>query len=222
MHRGVERSPLPCLWKQGWIYWWINSETDDSDPNLLTLWIHSNNIVILWILNSVSKEIWASILFSDSAHKIWIDLQDRFQQSNGPWIFQLRRELLNHAQNQQSVNVYFTKLKALWEEMSNFRPICSCGNCTCGGVKDLIAYFQTEYVMSFFMGLNNSFTQIRGQSLLLNPIPPINKVFSRLSRMRQRNISSQTCERGMDSLNSMAFTIKVKTSSRTKRFAITS
>ena len=69
--------------------------------------------MISWILNSVSKKISASVLFSEFASEIWYDLRDRFQQSNGPRVFQLRRELINHNENQSSVGVYFTKLKAL-------------------------------------------------------------------------------------------------------------
>ena len=73
-------------------------------------------MVISWILNSVSKEISASIIYAHSAREIWIDLRDRFQQSNGPRNFQLRRELMNLSQDQQSVSVYFTKLKTIWGE----------------------------------------------------------------------------------------------------------
>ena len=57
---------------------------DGIDLVLLNLWICKNNIVISWILNSMSKDISASILFSDSAFEIWIDHRDRFQKSNGP------------------------------------------------------------------------------------------------------------------------------------------
>ena len=45
--------------------------------DLLPAWIRNNNIVISWILNSVSKPISASILFSDSARTIWVDLKSR-------------------------------------------------------------------------------------------------------------------------------------------------
>ena len=151
---------------------------EGNDLNLLQSWTRNNNMVISWILNSVSKEISASVLFSEFASEIWNDLRDRFQQSNGPRVFQLRRELINHNQNQSSVGEYFMKLKALWEEMNVFHPACRCGMCTCGGVKALNDYFQMEYVMSFLMGLNESFSQVRGQLLLLDPLPPINKVYS--------------------------------------------
>ena len=124
----------------------------------------------------MSKEKSASVIFSAAA-EIWFDLKDRFQQSNGPRIFQLCKDLINLNQDQSSVSVYFTKLKALWEELSNYRPVCTCNKCTCGGVKSLNDYYQMEYIMSFLMGLNDSFSQVRGQLLLIDPLHAINKVF---------------------------------------------
>ena len=93
---------------------------DGSDPHLLNSWRRNNHIVISWLLNSVSKEISSSILFGESAAEIWNDLNERFQQSNGPRIFQLKRELTNLTQDQRSVGMYFTRLKAIWEELNNF------------------------------------------------------------------------------------------------------
>lgn len=46
------------------------------------------------------------------------------------------------------------------------------------------------YVMSFLMGLNNSYARVRGQLLLMDPIPPINKVFTLISQKEhQRTIN---------------------------------
>lgn len=60
---------------------------DDRDINILSAWTPYNNIVISWILDLLFKEIFVSILSSDSAFEIWIDLRDSFQQNNGPQIF---------------------------------------------------------------------------------------------------------------------------------------
>lgn len=68
---------------------------------LLKSWNICNSIVTLWILNSLSKEISARVNFSDSAHEIWIDLQERYRRKNRPRVFQLRRE-------------FFCKNKILW------------------------------------------------------------------------------------------------------------
>lgn len=95
-----------------------------------------------WILNYVSKEISTSNMFAKMTCEIWNDLKERFEQSNGPRIFQIRKEVVNLIQNQDSVGVYFTKLKSLWEELSNFGPHCSCGKCECNGVKEIEKFFK--------------------------------------------------------------------------------
>ena len=61
--------------------------------------------------------------------------------------------------------------------------------------------------MSFLMGLNDYFTQIRAQLLLLDPIPPMNKVFSLVVLKEcQRNVTAQTNSGGVNTTNSLAFT----------------
>ena len=55
------------------------TKPDDFDMNLLNSWIRNNNVMISWILNSISKEISTSIIFLESASEIWLDLKDRFQ-----------------------------------------------------------------------------------------------------------------------------------------------
>lgn len=138
---------------------------------LLPAWIHNDHVVIAWILNSVSKKISSSILFSESTWDIWIDLKEHFEKSNGLWIFQLKRDLATLSQNQQSVSLYFTKLKTVWDELSQYRPSCSC-SCSCGGAKSATNFLQCEYLMNFLMGLNESYANIHAQ------LPLINKAFS--------------------------------------------
>ena len=139
---------------------------DNSNPERLKLWFRNNNIIISWILNAVSKEISASIIYLETSADIWKELRERFQQSNGPRIFQIKRNLMNLTQGQDSVSTYYTKFKMLWEELSNYSTLC-----TCNVAKDL------EQTMSFLMGLNDSYAQLRGQVLLMDPIPSVNRIF---------------------------------------------
>ncbi|XP_038874906.1 uncharacterized protein LOC120067409 [Benincasa hispida] len=141
--------------------------------DLQNSWIICNSVVTTWIFNALSKKIAASVNFSDSTREIWLDLQQRYQSKKYPCIFQFHRELSNLVQDQLSVIAYFTKLKTAWNELASYQPICSCGRCTCGGVKELLDYFQIEHVMEFLMGLNNSFSQIRTCLLLTGPEPTI-------------------------------------------------
>ncbi|KAL5540434.1 hypothetical protein UlMin_044950 [Ulmus minor] len=191
------------------------TKPESNDLNLLNSWIRNNNVVISWILNSVSKEISASVILSVSTCEIWLDLKDRFQQRNSPRIFQLCHQLMNHVQDQNSVSFYFTKLKTIWEELSNFTLVCTCGKCTCGGVKELNSHYQMEYIMSFLMGLHDSFTQVRGQLLLMDPLPPINKVFALISQEEhQRKVGVHTSSIS-DPTSTMAFVVKNANSNRT-------
>jgi hypothetical protein len=52
-------------------------------------------------------------------------------------------------------------------------------------------FHHQEYIYHFLLGLNDSFSNILGQILLLEPLPPINKVFSLvLQEERQKELSA--------------------------------
>ncbi|KAK9287388.1 hypothetical protein L1049_015806 [Liquidambar formosana] len=76
------------------------SLVDDSmtipsiDSASYSSWRRCNDMVKSWLLNLVSAEISDSIIYASIAREIWIDLQERFAQSNGPAIFQIRDIIL--------------------------------------------------------------------------------------------------------------------------------
>lgn len=80
--------------KKGFVDGFILAPSN-TDPVAFCSWTRNNDYIVSWILNSVSKEIAASIIYANTAKEVWQDLQDHFQQSNSPKIFQLRRELMN-------------------------------------------------------------------------------------------------------------------------------
>ncbi|XP_075080229.1 uncharacterized protein LOC142165756 [Nicotiana tabacum] len=63
------------------------------DSAIQQAWGRCNNIVLSWLLNSLSKEIAENVLYSQSAKDLWSDLEDRFGQANGAKLFQLQKEL---------------------------------------------------------------------------------------------------------------------------------
>ncbi|GLT70744.1 hypothetical protein SLA2020_428040 [Shorea laevis] len=160
---------------------------NESDAEFLA-WNRCNNMVLSWILNSVSQEISSSIIYIDSAEEMWNDIKERFSQQNGPRIFQLQKSISALSQDNHSVSSYFTSLKGLWDELNNYRPFPLC---SCGASRTILEYQHREYVFQFLMGLNNSFAHIRGQILLMDPLPQINKIFSMvLQEECHREISS--------------------------------
>lgn len=155
-----------------------------------SVWIRCNNMVASWLLTSISKEIANSVLYIDTAAGILKDLHQRFCQGNGPRIFQIQKCILSLSQRQLTVSIYFTKLKGLWEELSNYKQIPTC---SCGAVKQVNESYNQECIMQFLMGLNDSYSHVRGQILLIESLPSINKVFLlNVQEERQRDISSTT------------------------------
>ncbi|XP_070010707.1 uncharacterized protein [Nicotiana sylvestris] len=63
------------------------------DSGLQKTWARCNDMVLSWILNSLSKEIGESVLYSQSAKDLWSDLENRFGQTNGAKLFQLQKQL---------------------------------------------------------------------------------------------------------------------------------
>uniref|UniRef100_A0A803PZI1 Retrotransposon Copia-like N-terminal domain-containing protein n=1 Tax=Cannabis sativa TaxID=3483 RepID=A0A803PZI1_CANSA len=52
-----------------------------------------------------------------------------------------------------------------------------CNGCTCGGVKKFQEHYNMEYIMSFLMGLSDMYAHVRGNILVMDPLPEINRVF---------------------------------------------
>jgi hypothetical protein len=68
------------------------SKPYDSSSNFKA-WTRCNDMVLSWIINSVSKEIATNIIYIDNAEAMWRDLKERFSQGNGPHIFQLQKSI---------------------------------------------------------------------------------------------------------------------------------
>ncbi|XP_015164044.1 uncharacterized protein [Solanum tuberosum] len=148
----------------------------DTDLKMKRAWSRCNDMVLSWLLNSLSKEIAESVLYSHSAKVLWSDLEDRFGQANGAKLFQLQKELNAVVQGNSSISAYFTKMKSLWDELDSLSTFsaCSCTcTCTCGAKKKGFKAHQDERLLQFLMGLNDTFLGVRSNILLSAPLPTI-------------------------------------------------
>lgn len=175
--------------KVGFIDGSIPKPTRSSEPDLQQ-WIRCNNMVTSWLYNSLSKDLVASVIYSESAHEMWKDLKERFSQTNAPHLFQIEREIHDLTQDTMSIAAYFTRLKGLWDELNALSPTPSC---SCGAMKEVLEYQRRQRTIPFLMGLHESYSTVRGQILLIMIYeqPSVNKVFSLvLQEERQRDITS--------------------------------
>ena len=134
-----------------------------------------------WITSCLSRQIHSTVLYLYTTKEVWDDLRQRYTQSNGTKVHHLKQAIASFKQETLIVSDYFSTLKGFWDELLSYRPIlgCTCGTkCICDLSRILLDYQHYDYVHSFLMGLNDSFSVVRGEILLMELVPGINKVFS--------------------------------------------
>ncbi|KAL2230502.1 UNVERIFIED_CONTAM: hypothetical protein Sindi_1644600 [Sesamum indicum] len=115
-------------------------------------WDRTDSMVTSWILNSISREIVESFMYTNSARELWVELENRFEQSNGPLEYRLKKELGALTQGSLTLSNYFGKLKKLWDELA---CITYTPKCTCGAAKETSEIEEHDQTIQFLMGLND-------------------------------------------------------------------
>jgi len=162
---------------------------DETDPYYL-IWKRCNNMVKSWLLNSVSKQIYSSILYFATATEIWKDLHTRFHKSNLPRLYKLRQQIHSLRQGTMDLSTYHTKTQSLWEELSSLQV-------TARTVDDLLAERETNSVIDFLMGLNSNYDTMRSQILMKKSLPTMSEVYNMLDQddsQRSACVSSGTLD----------------------------
>ena len=97
------------------------------------------------------------------------------------------------------------KLKGLWDELSSY-------NDTIQGTQQ-----EQQKLMQFLMGLNDSYSAIRGQILLKNPLFSIRQAYSSISQEEKQRLLSSTLTSDCSG-SSVAMAVRHNNSRRTGNF----
>ncbi|CAM8928639.1 unnamed protein product [Rhodiola kirilowii] len=92
-----------------------------EDPLLIPKWQRCNDVVMSWLISSVSKQIVGQILHSFDAADAWNTLHIRYAGSNLSRKFALKRDICNLMQGDMSIDAYFEKLTDYWGELDAMR-----------------------------------------------------------------------------------------------------
>ncbi|XP_043694044.1 uncharacterized protein LOC122644717 [Telopea speciosissima] len=140
-------------------------------------------MVLSWILNVLSPDLAASVIYVESAHDVWKELEERFSRSNASRIFHLKRSIATIQQGTDTLSAYFTKLKVLWDELCSYIPVPTC---SCGAQVALHSTVQQERVYQFLMGLSDSYAALRSNILAMDPLPDVNQAYHILLQDEQQ------------------------------------
>jgi hypothetical protein len=80
-------------------------------------------------------------------------------------------------------------MKKLWQELDNFRPLPE-SNClaNCNALTKMKEYKDSDQVIRFLKGLNEQYHAVRSQIMLMDPLPPIGRVYSLLVQQERQNV----------------------------------
>ncbi|XP_074265052.1 uncharacterized protein LOC141587468 [Silene latifolia] len=157
----------------------------------------SDNMVRCWLLHALSPEIKAVFMTTKSARRLWTDLHEMYGQSNAPLLYQLKKEIKNISQStDESIVEYYNKLKRHWDDIDDLEPYpdCTCGvmsKCTCNLLKKVLEMASQEKVITFLMGLDDSYDNLRTNILSMEPLPTINKAYSLVQQIESQKSFSK-------------------------------
>ncbi|CAM8898163.1 unnamed protein product [Rhodiola kirilowii] len=162
-----------------------------TDPNLKARWQRCNDVIMSWLLCSVSPDVTGQILDSLDVANAWNCVHMMYAGSNLSRKFALQQEVANLMQGTMTVAKYFEVLCGLWRELDAMRERRGCSlfdNCV--RCQDSARENQENKVMKFLMGLNESLAQIRTHILALEKLPALNVVFDRVpNHEAERNLT---------------------------------
>ncbi|XP_070019508.1 uncharacterized protein LOC142180715 [Nicotiana tabacum] len=90
-------------------------------------------------------------------------------------MFQIRKEISSISQGSSNISSYFNRIKKLWDELTfsiSYPP------CVCGCKEAFQKIEEDQKVHQFLMGLNENYSNVRRNILMMKPLPNIDTVYA--------------------------------------------
>ncbi|XP_022884054.1 uncharacterized protein LOC111400852 isoform X2 [Olea europaea var. sylvestris] len=81
----------------------------DAENPLMELWLRCNDIVISWLQNTMTVDIKASTLYVETAHQLWVEIEQRLAQQNAPRIYEIKQGIAALMQGHDTARIALTQ-----------------------------------------------------------------------------------------------------------------
>ncbi|XP_020237539.1 uncharacterized protein LOC109816819 [Cajanus cajan] len=148
-------------------------------------WEKADSMVMACIINSANPNLHGSISRAATARDVWLDLEERFAQTNAPRIHQLWCSLcLMEQEPYTSVIEFYTKFKTLIDELNEQQPLPEC---TCRASKELSQREEDHRVHLFLGSLDNErFAHVKATIINTDTLPSLRRTFNFILREKTR------------------------------------
>ncbi|GKD05638.1 ribonuclease H-like domain-containing protein, partial [Tanacetum coccineum] len=146
-----------------------------------------NAIVLGWILNSISEELFLGQIFSKRAKHVWEELKETYEKVDGSIMFGLHNQINTLKQNGSSIVDYYHKLNALWKQ---YDAMIELPKCVCNSSEGFKKHNQLLKLMQFLMDLDDSYMQIRSSILSREVLPDVRSTYATISSEESHRVAA--------------------------------
>ncbi|CAM8888782.1 unnamed protein product [Rhodiola kirilowii] len=141
-------------------------------------WQRCNDVIMSWLICSVSEKIVGEILHARDVMTAWKDLEASYAGTNLARKSALLRELSALVQNGMPVSEYNRKLNSLYQEIDAIKTVqcyATTANCLC--CKQMVDDKQEDMVVKFLMGLDECYASVRTNVFSMAEVPKMVTVY---------------------------------------------
>ncbi|KAK1420482.1 hypothetical protein QVD17_22111 [Tagetes erecta] len=149
-----------------------------KNESLSKQWDRCNSVVLSWILNSISEELYVGQIFSKLALDVWEELKETYSKIDGSVIYNLYKQINSTTQNGSPISDYYHKLNSLWRQ---YDMLAKLPKCTCNSSIAVTDFNNQIKLMQFFMGLDDTYQPLRTSLLSKEPLPSVKSAFAIIS-----------------------------------------
>ncbi|GJQ89896.1 putative transcription factor interactor and regulator CCHC(Zn) family protein [Tanacetum coccineum] len=172
--------------KLGFIDGTLAKHDPETSPFLAMQWERCNSVVLTWILNCVSTDLFVGQVFSSNAKTMWGELAETYDMVDGSVIFNLHHKINTISQNGSKLSDYYHKFNSLWRE---YDAMVQLHVCTCDGDSSYKDHAQLLKLIQFVMGLDDVYGPLRSTILTTDPLPTVKEAFSLFSTEESHRLS---------------------------------
>ncbi|OIS96342.1 hypothetical protein A4A49_58543, partial [Nicotiana attenuata] len=101
--------------------------------------------------------------------------KEKFDRCSLTRIYHLWSEIASLKQGIDSVTTYYTKMSDIWSELDVLVPLPSCD---CEESRPSVEHLRNQRLLTFLMGLNESYNNVRSNVLLKRPVVTVNEAYA--------------------------------------------
>lgn len=173
-----------------------------SDPNF-DKWQANDHNVMSWIFSSMEPQIYEIFAYMDTAKNLWDSLYEMYgQANNASRVFKLQQGLVSSKQGMnQSFIEHLSKMKKLWEELRQYRPITP-------DVRDYIQREEQDRIFQLLASLKPEFEETKRDILMRPKLPSFKTVCSIIQNEETRKrfmVANSKVKAFVDSPENLAY-----------------